>query len=215
MKKGIFLAVGLALTAGMALGEPLSFGVRFGGDMATQVDSVLGDSPMQTGDVVFGFTGGVFVEADLGNSFSLQPEVDYSRKGLQLNLKNLLVLGGPGGPATVNANYTYTYDYLEIPVLLKAHTTLSPHLTGSLSAGPEVGFLLGANEHYNVASYGSGDVPFTYGQGFDWGVLMGGGLELDGWLLDLRYDRGMTSVSSYSKGPANSVLSLLLGYRIQ
>lgn len=216
MKKILFLTIGFALTAGWAFGDPLSFGFRIGGDMATQVSSTLGQGPQQTGDVIFGFTGGVFVETNLADSLSLQPEVDYVRKGLQVNLNGLLVTGpGLGAPATVNASYTYTYDYLEIPVLLKAHTLLSPHLTGSLSVGPEVAFLLGANEHYSIPSYATGDEAYNNGSGFDWGVLMGAGLELDGLLLDLRYDRGLFSANQYAKGPSNSVLSLQLGYRIQ
>ncbi|HJT24936.1 MAG TPA: porin family protein [bacterium] len=215
MKKTFLSAALLLLSAGCVLGEPLSFGVRAGGDMATQVSSVLGQGPQETGDVVFGFTGGVFVETDLGDSLSLQPEVDYVRKGLQMNLNGVLVTGpGLGAAATVNATYTYTYDYVEIPVLLKAHTLLSPGLTGSLSAGPEVGILLGANEHYSIPPYGTGDVAYK-GAGVDWGVLVGAGLELDGFLLDLRYDRGLISANQYSKGPANSVLSLDVGYRVQ
>jgi hypothetical protein len=204
----------LSISAGYGLGEPLSFGVRAGGDMATQVSSTLGNSSQQTGDVVFGYLAGVFVETKLSDVVSLEPEAQFIRKGGQINLNNLLVLGGPGGPATVNASYTYTYDYLEIPVLFKAHTPLSPGLTGSLSAGPSVEIPLGANEHYSIASYGTGDQPYT-GAVLDWDLMVGAGLELDGFLLDLRYDRGLTSANQYSKGPENSVLSLLLGYRIQ
>ena len=214
MKKTLFLIALLAMPAGYALGGPLSFGFRVGGDMATQVSSVFGYSSQQTGDVIFGLTGGIFVETDLADFLSLQPEVDYVRKGLVDNLNNIPV-AGPSGPLgySLNAQYTFTYDYLEVPVLLKAHTLLSAHLTGSLSAGPEVGFLLGSNEHYSVSSV-IGDQP-NAGQGVDWGVIVGGGLELDDFLIDLRYDRGMKSVSSYSNGPANSVLSLLVGYRIE
>jgi hypothetical protein len=54
--------------------------------------------------------------------------------------------------------------------------------------------------------------------GTDFGLVFGAGLELQNFLLDVRYDLGLSSVlstgSTSSLTPANQVFSALLGYRI-
>jgi len=196
---------------------PVGFGIRGGVVMANQVSSLYSETPSYNSDVLFGFTGGIFAEVGLLDFLSIQPEVDYTMKGVQVNANFNSVDSSGNIIATNKGTLSYSFDYVEVPLLLKAHTTLSPHLTGSLSVGPEAGFLLSADYHYawTGANNATGDFPLN-GVGVDWGLLFGAGLELDSFLLDLRYDLGLTSVfQNFPTGPENSVLSLQVGYRIQ
>jgi hypothetical protein len=213
MKK-LFLAL-LVLTLGVdgALGRTLGLGFRVGPDMANETNTNP-DSPNYTQNVLFGFTAGVFADVGLGSFLSLEPEADFAMKGVAANLNHIPVNAGSAGYA--DDNYTLNYNYLEIPLLLKAYTPLLPHLAGSLSVGPDFEIPLTTYLHQNI----TGAVENNSNQamndvGSDWGAMFGAGLELDGFLLDLRYDLGLTSVlKNVSNGPQNSVLSILMGYRI-
>jgi hypothetical protein len=114
---------------------------------------------------------------------------------------------------------TYTFNYLEFPLLLQARVPLASDLKGSLLLGPDLGILLGANEHYVITGNypQSGSYSLTNGgAAFEWGANFGAELECNHWLLDLRYDLGLTSVfQSEYPNFHNSVLSLDMGYRIQ
>jgi hypothetical protein len=202
-----------------AWGDPVGFGIHAGATMANQVFPPSAPSTQIQPDVLFGMTGGVFAEFGLSDFLSLQPEADFTMKGRTINLKNI-ILTGPGEPLfppfpTANATYTYNFNYLEFPLFLKAHTALSPHVTGSLSVGPALSVLLTAFEHYLIETLAPGNSPLTANT-LEGSALFGAGLELDRFLIDLRYDLGLTSVyPNYPNGPRNSTLSLQLGYRLQ
>jgi hypothetical protein len=90
-----------------------------------------------------------------------------------------------------------TYDYLEIPLLLKVQTNLSTHWKGYFLAGPSLGFLLKekltSNTNINGVNYSSTSnntqyLPETY-----WTLVLGGGVEFQGFILDIRYSLGLSS----------------------
>jgi hypothetical protein len=203
----LLVVLGLTDFAGA---DPIGFGVRAGAAMANQVFPYT----LNGADVVFGFTGGLFADVGLNDFLSFQPEADFTMKGLQLNVDPIAEINQYGQiVGVVSGSYSYSFNYLEFPLLLKAHTLLGPHVIGSLSAGPSIGVLLNANEHYSVGAF-SGNAVLN-GAALDGGVMVGAGIELDRFLLDLRYDLGLTSVyQNDPKGPTNSVLSLEVGYRI-
>ncbi|RAU84037.1 porin family protein [Pontibacter arcticus] len=86
------------------------------------------------------FHAGVFAQFPIGDHFSVQPEVLYSRKGYELN------------------DAIFRFDYLELPVL--AAYNITNHI--SVHAGPQVGIMLSAKEEgkevdlepYNTFDYG-------------------------------------------------------------
>lgn len=216
MKKVLF-AFNLCLCfAGPLFAGPIGFGIEGGVNMANQVDGDWSNPQTTSPDVIFGFNGGVFAEFGLDDSLSLRPEIEYTRKGVQLTLHHIIVTGPTPDYTYTDATYTDTYNYLEIPVLLKAATNLGPGIKGSLSVGPEFSFLLDYNEYFSIAFDGlTGSSQPSFVSNFEAGAVFGAGIELEPILLDLRYDRGLTSV--YTVGPAvtNSVLALEVGYRIE
>lgn len=214
MKK-IFLAMFIVFNlAKAASADPIRFGIKGGVNMANQVYAIDSFNTGINTDVIFGFVGGVFIDMGLNNFLSLQPEVNFSMEGYQQKYAHIPVTS-PSGPSIIgytDASFTFTYNYLEMPLLLKFNANLSPGLRGNLLIGPSVDFLLGANDHYVDTVTGDASIK---GSDLDFGMVLGADLEIDKFLLDLRYNLGLTSVTPYSGGPQNSVLSLDVGYRIQ
>lgn len=228
MKK-ILLAVGLGLAiAGASGAEPFSFGVKGGLSMA----NLTGYNPYYIyennnddgyipnyGNPAWGFNGGFFADLALNDSFLFQPEMNFSMRGVQPSETNVTVTDSHGFRiGTGEFSGTYTFNYLEFPLLFQARVPLASDLKGSLLLGPDLGILLGANEHYVITGNypQSGSYSLTNGAAFELGANFGAELECNHWLLDLRYDLGLTSVfqNEYFNF-YNSVLSLDVGYRIQ
>ena len=212
----IFLALCFAWGfTNVAGADPVGLGVRAGASMANLVYPY----PLfgVHSDVLFGFTGGLFVDAGLNDFLSLQPEADFTTKGTQLSVIPTPAVNQYGQVVgELSGTFSDSYNYLEFPLLLKAHTSLGPQVTGSLLAGPSLGIFLSGNNHYSISGT-SGNVPLN-AAGLDWGALFGAEIEINRFLLDLRYDLGLTSISPNgaigAKGPTTSVLSLEAGYRI-
>ena len=123
------------------------------------------------------FSGGIFVSVPLFNSCSLQPEVVYSGQGA--SFKDSL--------ETVKDNY----DYINVPVLFKYQ-----HSSGLFAeTGPQVGFLLSANEKANGQTF---DMKSnTQSTDFSW--VFGIGYKLPKGLgIDVRYNLGLVNLA---KGP--------------
>jgi hypothetical protein len=208
MKKPLFLLFACLPFSSVLWADPVGWGVRGGANMATQVNSSLAGQ----GDVIFGLTGCVFIDLKLNDQLYFQPEVEYSMKGVQLTFKDFLYKG-----QIINPVFTYNYNYLEIPLLLKIQAEATESLILNFFLGPSPAFLLETNAHNSVNSGGDAlnGMPLE-GTNFDLGGTVGVGLEIDHFLLDLRYDLGLLSVvPNNSTGPTNSVLSLTAGYRFQ
>jgi len=206
---GLWLAMAQSLVAG-----PVGFGIRGGGVMASQT-GLPSVPPYFTTDVVFGFSAGGFLEFGLNDFLSLQPEVDFVQKGYHGNINGVLVTGPTPSSGNTDGYFTDREDYLEIPLLVKVHKSLGPGFAGCLSVGPSLGILLGASESYSVTGFGSGSGPLTGLSNSDFGLMFGAGIELGQFLVDLRYDLGLSgTIPNYPYSPKNSVLSLQVGYRI-
>lgn len=214
MKKVIFIVLfWVGLTNGV-FAIPLGFGIKGGLDMACLVSDLSFPSTVLTTDVVFGFTGGVFVDMGLTDVLSFQSEVNFTMKGNQVNYHHIPVVNQPGAILGYLDGATNTYDYLEIPLLLKAKTLLGPQLQGGLFTGPAPAFLLSANVKYSTSVPGL--LTALNMTNFDLGWIVGVGIEFDRFLLDVRYDFSFNNVfPGFINGPNNSVLSLEVGYRIQ
>lgn len=215
MKKLLLpLVFSLGFTAPLFAG-PVGLGIRGGGVLSSVTGLPSYASYLHT-DFVPGFGAGAFLEFGLNDFLSLQPEAGYIRKGFSENISGIYVID-PYGNIVGSADGTYTlhFDYLEFPLLVKAHKSLGPGVSGSLCMGPSLGILLGASEDYSSSSFGSGSAPVTGFSSTDFSWMFGAGIELGQFLLDLRYDLGLTGIEpNFSLSPKNSALSLQVGYRI-
>jgi hypothetical protein len=206
MKK-LLLVVTLALgLISSANAQPVGFGIKAGADFTT-------------GSNVFnlGLNGGAFAVFSLAESIEFQPELQFIQKGFETHSDDVPVLSGPTIVGYTGVDYRLTLSYLEIPLVFNFHTPLGPGWDGNLQVGPTMAFLLSGNTYSNGGSYGSSnhDVTNEYAS-FEAGFLLGAGLRAGNWLLDGRYERGLTSVDKNAGiyGSVNSLFTLQVGYQL-
>ena len=213
MKKFLFFILVCLSPLNSAFAGPVGFGIKGGLDMACLV-SPLYSGPNTSSDVVFGFTGGVFVDMGLNDFLSFQPEANYTMKGNQINYHHIPVTPMYGTTiGFIDGTFTNTFNYFEVPLLLKAQTSLGPSFKGGLFTGPAPAFLLSASEHYTSPS--PGDAALRLRDNFDLGWIVGAGIEINQFLLDVRYDFSFNTLfKNFTGSPNNSVLTLEVGYRI-
>lgn len=126
------------------------------------------------------------------------------------------VLDGDAPPIGVYLSEKTAHSYLEVPVLVK----LTP--TGGdvgarpvFFAGPSVSFLLGAEEVHGV------DYE-EYMNTTDFGVIVGGGVEIGRITLDARYNWGLSTIDrdydasfgNVTAGVKNRAFTVTAGVRV-
>jgi hypothetical protein len=123
------------------------------------------------------FCGGVLVSVPLFKSFSLQPEIVYSSQGASFNDSNV--------------NVKINYGYVNVPALFKYQ-----HSSGLFAeTGPQIGFLLSANDKINGETSDAKNSTQTID--FSWIFGIGYRLPL-GLGIDARYNLGLTNISKNS-----------------
>ncbi|MCX2741244.1 porin family protein [Pontibacter anaerobius] len=153
--------------------------------------SVHGSEKDKFGDVNShtSFHAGVFAQFGLGNFFSLQPELLYSRKGYE------------------RQDSVFRMDYLEVPVL--AVFNISDNL--SVHLGPQVGVMVSAkveDEEIDMEPYNT----------FDYGLSAGLEGKLGRFRLGTRYVHGFGDLrkqdsdgSNINEDIKNGVIQVYLG----
>lgn len=165
-----------------------SFGVKGGLNLAN-----VGGDGVEGVDYKAGLNLGAFVSIPAGPMFAIQPEAFFSQKGTKVG------------------SVKSSYNYLEIPVLLK----LSPSLPGDFVrpiffAGPSAGILLGAKRD-------DVDVKDAL-KSADFGLTIGGGVEFGKLSADLRYNLGLSNIAKaadeVSAAVKNRAITVMVGYTI-
>lgn len=158
-----------------------------------------------TGEDVFnnstdeGVTAGAFARYPLTAMFSLQPEVLFAMKGAEF--------------AVGDIEAEQTTNYLEIPILFRAAWSNESKFEPAVFVGPALGILL-SNKITDGAEIdledGSKSVDVGIVVGTDLDFTLGSGRAL----LDVRYERGLTSWSE-DLDEKHSVFSFMVGYAIK
>lgn len=220
MKK-LFLTV-FSLIAFIASAQDFSFGIKAGANFAAigKSDEPLFD-PADAFDVpelnfvsssggdngeLTAIYFGVYAEIPVSETFSIQPELLYSRQGGTQDGSLVFQEG--------NFNYesTFNLSYLTVPIMAKFYVAKGL----SLEAGPQIGFLLKSEVDIEVnnalfASSTTEDVKdFTKSNDFAFNI--GAGYQLNSGLnFNLRYNIGLTD--AYEDIDAkNSVFQVGVGY---
>lgn len=132
---------------------------------------------------------GVFALIRVNPTLEIQPEIDYMTTGEKWSFSD----GDESG------KYTEVYNYIHIPVLIKARLAKQGKIIPIVFAGPAVGFLLSAKDR----AYIDGDLVFSYDmkqdlKSMDFGVDFGAQAEMMlsnlKLIIDLRYYLGLTNV---------------------
>ena len=205
------IALLIALTIfGLTQANAQNFGFKGGYNYSSFNGDVAKDNTLKG---LSGFYVGALLELPLGDVFSLQPEVIYSRQGAAWEQKNILG----------EFKKDLKLDYLNIPVMAKVN--LGPLF---LQGGVQFGFLVGKPE----VSYTRGAQRVTEKvdkdayAAFDFGVGAGLGVNLSQhFFVEARYTHSLTNALDPNNNSLknahisddnnfkNAVLSLGLGVK--
>jgi hypothetical protein len=184
-----------------ASAQGLSFGAKGGVNFAN-----IAISPEVDDDVNFnyilGLAAGAFVVWPVTERLDVQPEVLYSRKGVEI--------GQP--PAKVKAEL----DYLEIPVIARYRLRSVGGAPLRVFGGPSFGFRLRAREK---ARFGGETMERDISEEierFDLGLVGGAGVEIGRIVIDGRYTWGVADIDSEKEDDVkvrNRVISVMGGFR--
>lgn len=185
MKKFLFFAFAIFF-AGTMSAQQVNFGAKagvnfasIGGDEIEEIEEIGGM------DGKTGFHLGFIAEFPLGESFAFQPEVLYSSQGAKTE----------GNFEGVDFTYKLNLDYINVPLLVKYYFT--PNL--NLHAGPQLGFLVKAEEEYEASFDGESESETVDikddTKGLDFALAAGLGYKLDmGLFFDARYNLGLSNI---------------------
>lgn len=203
MKRKLILAL-LILVVGTSFVFAGAFGagVSAGGNLA-----FVGTEPSGDGTPRYGFTGGIygdyaFYSMENVMDLSAQLGVYYSQKGFR---------------STTPADITANYDYIEVPVLVKASIPLDIPVDPYLLVGGSVGMIVGNSFEFDPANPTGSEVYEGYTKDLDYGLVFGAGVDLDmGVAVDARFNLGLANITEnpgqeYMK---NRSVSLMVSYNI-
>jgi len=197
--------------------QKFSFGAKAGVNFATitKLDDVFG------GDVSgrTSFHAGALSEYSFSEKFSLQLEVLYSELGakLEYSYDDYGYDYKVGGGSYFGEN-SYELAYLSIPLLAQYY--IIQYLC--LVAGPQVSFLLAANDKWKQTEV-IGDETFTNSgeedikdqmKSVDMGLAFGANYQFAmGLFFSIRYVLGITEIFNYYSDPRNNVFQFSAGFK--
>ncbi|MEM1054724.1 MAG: porin family protein [Bacteroidota bacterium] len=152
-----FFSLVALLVAIPAVSAQTTFGLRAGLNVATIIPD--DDRDLNDRGAKLGFVGGVFAEVPVATSFSLQPEVLYTQKGVSRE----------------EPNESRSVDYLEVPVLASVALPVSSLLDVNVYAGPALAIKL--SEDDDAVRFNSTNL----------GVAVGAGIASGPFGVDARY----------------------------
>lgn len=134
------------------------------------------------------FHAGVFVEIEISDLFSIQPELLYSSQGYKF-----------GDVKGINS-------YLNIPIMAKVY----PIEGLNIEIGPQLGYLLSAKEK---DTNNSQDAKEGY-KSLDFGLTFGAGFKLADYnlIFGLRYNLGLSNILENNNNIKNGVFQVSVGY---
>jgi hypothetical protein len=186
------------LAAPSASAQTFQFGVKGGVNFATlSVED--GDSAF---DSRIGAVIGGFVTWQAFSWLELQPEVLFSSKGAKVE------------ESGISSNLIV--DYLEMPILARYSRPLSDNWRIYVAGGPTLGVRLRARATTEFSG-GTEEIDIDDDvEQMDFGVAVGGGVEVGRWMFDGRYTFGLSDIDANASDAAtfrNRAISVTAGFR--
>ena len=169
---------------------------------------------------------------EIGPYIAIQPEFIYSRKGLKSTIDKRI---GEEQDTILTGEWTYTLDYLEMPLMIKLSLN-SEGFDPFIEFGGYYGYMVYAN--YQAEAYLNNEMilddEFTFDLGgnqneslqrneYGFKLGIGGTLELSKGIafFSIRYSQGLTDIIKYNVVPEghqasyNRVFMLTMGYAFE
>ncbi len=143
-----------------------------------------------------GFAMGFFIDYQIKNSFSIQPEMQYIQKGAKFVGSGWVAtkIGNLYYPFFVNEDIIIQSNYIEITVLAKYSLDID-NLKTFLFAGPGISYLASSKTKIIVEIEDESDSKSGNFKGFkktDAGIIFGGGIALSKTnIIEIRYHLGL------------------------
>ena len=204
-KNSIMLLIASITLISTSAFAQINLGIRSGIAATTFSDQ---GNLYQDNEVTFSYTGGVFAAIPVIKSFSIQPELNYVRKGRSNE--------------TTELNTTVITDfmihYLQVPVLFQYRNDQLLNKSGSvfyINGGPYAAFVLNTQTQVSDSNEGGSLVPVNDSKNTDWGATLGIGFQTPVFkkdiCFDLRYDIGMSEIQQQPTEYRSKALSLTVG----
>lgn len=221
MKKNLITSlVVVALTTLNVAAQNVTFGAKAGLNLATLTGDIDGVKTLP------GYHVGAIADIKLSEKFSIQPELLYSLEGgkSSFSYEDEVTL--------LKTKERYELGYLNLPIMAKYY--IADGL--SLEGGPQIGYLLHANGHYDIKANFGDEISIDesgkenikdFVEKINVGVNFGLGYQLKNNLFfQARYHLGLTNINNDLQGedfeeePAeslgkikNSSFQISVGYR--
>jgi hypothetical protein len=160
------------------------------------------------------FQFGLFARFRFSRFFSIQPEIDFTRRGTDLK------------PAAILANTEYSVktSYIELPVLLRFGIPIDEGFTPGIYGGVYGALKTTAKFETRDPSNPRQQEDLDNVNNTDYGIVVGGFFDFKAWdvlfELDLRFVRGLADVMKPLEGNpdpgkvTNEAVMILLGFRL-
>jgi hypothetical protein len=195
------------LFVGPAKGQESELGIKGGLNFSNMSVDGSNDENLKTG-IMFG----VFNKISVNESFSIQPELTYSSKGLKIDYEEEGFLSGES---------KFKLHYLEVP--LKLVFNLSEDF--EFQFGPYASYLLDAGfetdgDLAGIDISSEDDIDRDHFKAWEFGLTGGLGFDFDPLVLGFNYNMGLTQVarddepSELLLGEAkNNVIQIYVGFK--
>ena len=199
MKKSIAVTFLILMVSGLTFAQGISGGLRLGMNLANA--PIKSGSVTITPDVKAGLLAGGYLSLMFSDNLGIQPEVQFSMQGANLDLAAL-----GAGTGTLSEKLTY----VNVPVFIKYNIIkiLNVH------AGPQFGMLVSAK---SVANGTTTDIKNNF-KSSDISAVFGAGLNLPfGISGGLRYSLGLTNIDGTNTSGLtikNKTFQIYVGYRL-
>lgn len=183
--------------------ESSTTGARFGVKGGVNFTNLYVDNVDDT-NMLTSFNAGFFVELPITQGIAIVPELNFSRKGSEV--QNTIL--------TETYKSKFKLSYLEMPVLLKLN--LVPNF--NLHAGPYVAYLLNAKTDV-VDENGDRVESFEYDTDdfnkLDFGLSAGLGFDFNNFGIGARYNYGLSEINkdNNANGAKNSAFNLYVALK--
>lgn len=169
---------------------------RLGIQAGPTFSNVNGPSDVSTSNRT-GIAVGLALDVPMTNYVSLQPELMYERRGVELG-------------SVSSARFVANYDSLQIPLFLKVK--FAPDSSPFLIGGPRLTINLNKSVEVQIPA-GSTSVGFD-ARTYELGVAVGGGVDIGPIFATIRYHLGLTDLDENSTDWKSRGLDILAGVRI-
>jgi hypothetical protein len=186
--------------AASAQEQPAAVGVKAGVNFANL--NFEGDGATVNLDRRKGAVGGVFVVWPATGRVALQTEALYSQKGAQMEED------GASGKIKL--------DYVDVPVLARFSSPVSPGTSFHVFAGPSFSFRVSAKSEFSFEGEEENEDIDDDVERFDLGLVAGAGLEFGRVVVDGRYTWGLSNINKDENDDVkikNRVFAVMAGIR--